>query len=205
VTLIRQRRRMGPARPSNRAGNRCGQKPGAAPSTPRSRRRREGREPTLEPAGTGLAHRNVHESREPQIQHRHRNGGRQGHPVSVRAYRIRRREGVHPSRARAESPHRLAAVGQDPGACASGRVRTRARRGLSRRAARERAVRRSREADRRRYGAHGRADLPIGKTRTGAQLILQGTRFASREVLTLRPYADEIPASSTISAQGATP
>ncbi len=35
------------------------------------------------------------------------------------------------------------------------------------------------------------------KTRTGAQLILQGTRFASREVLTLRPYADESPNSST--------
>jgi flagellar assembly factor FliW len=35
------------------------------------------------------------------------------------------------------------------------------------------------------------------KTRTGAQLILQGTRFASREVLTLRPYAEEGPPSST--------
>ncbi len=35
------------------------------------------------------------------------------------------------------------------------------------------------------------------KTRTGAQLILQGTRFASREVLTLRPYADEGPSSNT--------
>ncbi|HEX4338170.1 MAG TPA: flagellar assembly protein FliW [Polyangiaceae bacterium] len=35
------------------------------------------------------------------------------------------------------------------------------------------------------------------KTRTGAQLILQGTRFASREVLTLRPYADEGPPSNT--------
>jgi flagellar assembly factor FliW len=29
------------------------------------------------------------------------------------------------------------------------------------------------------------------RTRTGAQLILTGTRFASREVLTLRPFADE--------------
>ena len=35
------------------------------------------------------------------------------------------------------------------------------------------------------------------KTRTGAQLILQGTRFASREVLTLRPYAEEGPPSNT--------
>ena len=35
------------------------------------------------------------------------------------------------------------------------------------------------------------------KTRTGAQLILQGTRFASREVLTLRPYAEEAPNSNT--------
>jgi flagellar assembly factor FliW len=43
------------------------------------------------------------------------------------------------------------------------------------------------------------------KTRTGAQLILQGTRFASREVLTLRPYADEVPTSSTVSVQGAAP
>ncbi len=35
------------------------------------------------------------------------------------------------------------------------------------------------------------------KTRTGAQLILQGTRFASREVLTLRPFAEEAPNSNT--------
>ena len=43
------------------------------------------------------------------------------------------------------------------------------------------------------------------ETRTGAQLILQGTRFASREVLTLRPYTDEISPSSTMSVQGAAP
>jgi len=42
------------------------------------------------------------------------------------------------------------------------------------------------------------------KTRTGAQLILQGTRFASREVLTLRPYAEEAANSNTYQS-GASP
>jgi flagellar assembly factor FliW len=42
------------------------------------------------------------------------------------------------------------------------------------------------------------------KTRTGAQLILQGTRFASREVLTLRPFAQEAPNSNTYQS-GASP
>ncbi len=42
------------------------------------------------------------------------------------------------------------------------------------------------------------------KTRTGAQLILQGTRFASREILSLRPCSDHSSTSSA-SAAGAQP
>jgi flagellar assembly factor FliW len=42
------------------------------------------------------------------------------------------------------------------------------------------------------------------KTRTGAQVILQGTRFASREALSLRPMADAAPASQTFES-GAAP